>query len=310
MKDTVRKQKSGDQLAVGDWLAPKQESKGAVEVLFAHAYPASADGSRDNDGEHVHLVLREQGGQAPWATTVGGRMLFDLASDEDLAELREAAERATFAAGLREFAAWVEANPWAPVKRPGGYPQNARLQVDLHGADMGATDAAAVARVREIADRLGVKVQELDDRTDASVTIGAVSYSVIAWHRDGRPAEPAPEPIDCSAACKDPNRPDRGVHFLGCPNHAVPMAVAQPGDDPTGLAYSRADEADDPTPVSPARVPLHTGAVTDGGLVEVAAGQIAVASDAEPGCYHPRSCPRCQQAGKACGEHNHPGCLD
>lgn len=33
--------------------------------------------------------------------------------------------------------------------------------------------------------------------------------------------------------------------------------------DATGLGYSR--EADDPTPVSPERVPLHTGAVVDGG---------------------------------------------
>lgn len=35
--------------------------------------------------------------------------------------------------------------------------------------------------------------------------------------------------------------------------------------DETGLAYTRADtDADDPTPVSPARVPLHTGSVVDG----------------------------------------------
>ena len=33
--------------------------------------------------------------------------------------------------------------------------------------------------------------------------------------------------------------------------------------DPTGLGFSR--EADDPTPVSPARVPLHTGGVVEGG---------------------------------------------
>jgi hypothetical protein len=35
---------------------------------------------------------------------------------------------------------------------------------------------------------------------------------------------------------------------------------------PIGHDYSR--EPDDPTPVSPARVPLHTGAMTDGGLVD------------------------------------------
>ena len=36
-----------------------------------------------------------------------------------------------------------------------------------------------------------------------------------------------------------------------------------------GYDYTRADtDADDPTPVSPARVPLHTGAMTDAGLVD------------------------------------------
>lgn len=38
--------------------------------------------------------------------------------------------------------------------------------------------------------------------------------------------------------------------------------------DPTGLGYSRETDADDPTPVSPARVPLHTGAMTERGLVD------------------------------------------
>lgn len=36
----------------------------------------------------------------------------------------------------------------------------------------------------------------------------------------------------------------------------------EPGEDPTGMSYTRADtEPDDPTPVSPGRVPLHTGSV-------------------------------------------------
>jgi hypothetical protein len=47
------------------------------------------------------------------------------------------------------------------------------------------------------------------------------------------------------------------------PKEAAP--VVEPDPDPTGLAYSRADDADDPTPVSPGRVPLHTGGVVDGG---------------------------------------------
>jgi hypothetical protein len=104
----------------------------------------------------------------------------------------EQATRAKFIAGLHEFADWLAANPWAPTMRDNGYFQHARLQVDLHGENNDAT-AETIARVRDFADRLGVKADEsLDDRTDASVNIGAVEYSVIAWHKGGRPGKPDP----------------------------------------------------------------------------------------------------------------------
>jgi hypothetical protein len=50
----------------------------------------------------------------------------------------------------------------------------------------------------------------------------------------------------------------------------IRVRVAEPARvaDPTGLLHSRADEADDPTPVSGARVRPHTGAMTDEGLVD------------------------------------------
>jgi len=52
-------------------------------------------------------------------------------------------------------------------------------------------------------------------------------------------------------------------------NHSDGFRLApEPDDDPTGLAYSRADEADDPTPVSGGRIEPHTGAVTDEGLID------------------------------------------
>lgn len=44
-------------------------------------------------------------------------------------------------------------------------------------------------------------------------------------------------------------------------------AVPKPDPDLTGLLHSRADADNDPTPVG-AREPLHTGAMTDGGLVD------------------------------------------
>lgn len=64
-------------------------------------------------------------------------------------------------------------------------------------------------------------------------------------------------------------------------------AALQPDADPTGLDYTRADtDADDPTPVSPARVPLHAGGVVDGGqLVDESDGE-AVSDIPSPGCGH------------------------
>jgi hypothetical protein len=41
----------------------------------------------------------------------------------------------------------------------------------------------------------------------------------------------------------------------------------------SGLSYTRADDADDPTPVSGARIAPHTGGLTDGGLVDETAGE-------------------------------------
>lgn len=48
-------------------------------------------------------------------------------------------------------------------------------------------------------------------------------------------ADEAPA-VECSPACRDLYRPDRGVHFLGCPNFATPMAadiVPVPAEDAT-----------------------------------------------------------------------------
>lgn len=178
----VRKEKSGDQLAVGDWLAPGEILAGAAEVLFAHSYPAFADRSRDNDGEHVQLVLREQGAVRTYADVVAGTTLFKLASDEDLAELREKADRAARIADLRALATFLEQNPDVPLAR---YPSE---QVDLH-------DAGNVAQVRALGAKFGGKVREdLDDRTQVYLKVGSFEYRVIAWHPGGRPAEPAPVP--------------------------------------------------------------------------------------------------------------------
>lgn len=85
----------------------------------------------------------------------------------------------------------------------------------------------------KLAARLDAQVDErATSRTEATFKAAGVRLEVIAWHAQGRPQ----------------------------------LAV---DPDPRGLAYTRADsEADDPTPVSPARVPMHTGGMTAEGLVD------------------------------------------
>lgn len=165
------------------------------------------------------------------------------------AQAQAAKDRAKFISGLHEFADYLAANPWLPIDRnDSGYIGPARIQVDLHGEREDAT-AETISRVCEIAAKLGVKVDDRsNDRTSADVKIGAVSYSLIAWHKNGRPGHP--------------DERDAELERL-----RAEVAALRSGN---GLAYFRADsEPDDPTPVSPARAPLHVGVVNDGGLVDV-----------------------------------------
>lgn len=257
---SVRKQKSGDQLAVGDWLAPGQISDFAAEVLYAITYPGQ-------NGTRVQLVLRNMGRAVPFPDVAGGNHLFDLASDEDLAEYREAADRAEKMADLRAFVDFLDRNPWAPVPSLNFHAYIDGRPLDDHGPE-------GLAELRRVADALGEKLDEhLDDRTVVTRQFGRVAYEVFAWHKDGRPAEPKPEATErpeCSPACRDLYRPDRGVHFLGCPNFSTPMEIAQPDED-LGESFDRSQTADadeTPPPVVGRRREPHTGAVTDEGLVD------------------------------------------
>jgi hypothetical protein len=302
---SVRKQKSGDQLAPGDWLAPGELLDGAAEVLHALAYRPS-ENFRENE-KHVHLVVRGQGNVAPYADVVAGGTLFDLATEADLAELREQAERAERIADIRALADWLEANSWVPL------PYIAHAYDHLTAPRDVPTEAAGLAKVRGLAERLGLKTDEsLDDRTKLVVPFGEhASYELVTWHKDGRPAEPEPEPeperegpwfnvgdrvvprgweksqyaraglnviatvVETKPITGSPRRRQQfraeGADWCGGGsmwNHSDGFELA-PDADPTGLSYTRADEeADDPTPVSGGRIPPHTGAVTDGGLVD------------------------------------------
>jgi hypothetical protein len=187
---TVRKMKSGDQLAVGDWLAPGALMERAAEVLFACSYPANADAvasglaASNHGGTQVQLVVREQGRTGVWPDLVSGSTLFDLASDEDLAEYRAVAERAAKIADIRAFADWLEANPDVPM--PYGIGGQADFTQNATAADLSAMDA--------FAKKYGAEVyRHLNEHTSARIKIGSVGYALIAWHKDGRPGEPDAE---------------------------------------------------------------------------------------------------------------------
>lgn len=216
-----------DQLVVGQFLADDELVIGRpTEVLFTHTYPGG-------NGELTLIVHRPLGSDWSEAYDARADRLYPLATAADVEAAREAGRRAAKIADIRAVADFLERHPDVPLP---DYPSEL---VHLHGED-------DVARVRELGRRYGATVDDLEDRTKITLKIGgSFEYDVIAWHRDGRPAE------------------------------ADEVATARADTDPTGLLHSRADdEADDPTPVSPSRVPLHAGAMVgpgDGQLVDATA---------------------------------------
>lgn len=147
-------------------------------------------------------------------------------------------KRAERIAAIRELADWLTANPDVPMP-------SYKFDVQVHlqntptpRAD--GTEAENLDRVRKLAGVLGIETDEnLDDRTVARIPFGGyVSYEVFAWHKSGRD---------------------------GSELERLRARVAELESSAVGLTYSRVD--DDPNVVRPhsPRVPLHTGAVVDGG---------------------------------------------
>lgn len=260
---TVRETKRADELKTGDWLA--------LEGIGGHTSPAeiAALVPFQPRGEHeqIEIVYRKpNGGIDHWQLVSDGRV--PLATEAEIAALRERSERAQRIADIRSYADWLEANPDLPM------PYGLGGQTDI--GDRDNCGLAEIAVVRAFAEKFGAELRELDDRTVAYHKIGSVRYDVIAWHKDGRPAEPEPKPVDeakrCVASLHVPAQTDDARCFrcgaTGVVAAYVPDATLAPAADPTGLAYSRADDADDPTPVSGARVVPHVGGVTEDGLVD------------------------------------------
>lgn len=187
MTDTVRETRRADELKPGDWLA--QDENGALkpnEVMAVFQYPTAG-------GPRVHLTTQVPGRDPFSATGLAPDLKFELATESELNAARERAERAQKIADMRALLTWLEANPFVPMP----------YSLDAHehwSNGIGDPDTeTAMATARDVAARLGVELDmRLDDRTRLKVPFGRSSYELCVWHRDGRPAEPAPEPCDAS----------------------------------------------------------------------------------------------------------------
>jgi hypothetical protein len=213
MNDTVRETRRADELKPGDWLF--EDENGAInpnEVMAAFEYPTK-------HGVRVHLTTQVPG-RDPYSVALEPGVTLELATEAEVAALREQAERAQKIADIRAYANWLESNPAEPV----GYGMGGQVDVE---AD---SEAEAVAKVRAFAVQYGAEVRDaLDDRTSARLRLGSVEHVVIAWHKDGRPTEPAPEPR--------PDFVDGPCADSGCPNASWPHLAS------SDLAESEAEEA-------------------------------------------------------------------
>jgi hypothetical protein len=246
-QENGREKKRADQLAHGDiavdildsidpWISHRDG-----KVLASYPYVDEVDNPR------VLLVVEGDGSKPkPETVRLDAEVMVGLRSEAELKVMREQAERALQIADLRAFADFLERNPWAPI-------ENLHMQWSPNpNGDIWNSGAEGPAQVRQMAQQMGAEAVQSDVMTKATRHFGPVEYSLIAWHKDGRPVEPQPPAVEVLAKPEKPELvldPERG-HI--------------PAND-LGFDYSRAD--DDPQVIRPhsPRVPLHTGAVVDGG---------------------------------------------
>lgn len=236
------------ELKPGDWVAGLLANhKGMpprdAEIAGVYPYTDAVETAR------VLLVTTAPGPQGPETVRLAADWPVRLLTEAEREAMRLAAERVKKIAEIHAFADWLAANPWVPA------PYEVEASEHLSAPGDVPTVEVGLAKVREVAQAMGAKVDEsLSDRTSTVVSFGdVVSYRLIAWHRDGRPAGP-PSQAETDAAKFD--------------SDSLVRAAAQAYDEPAGFDYSRdmgAEEPDLPVPVSPGRILPHFGAVVDGG---------------------------------------------
>lgn len=225
---------AAENLTPGQFLAAGELTTGRpTEVLFTDTFP------QDGGGRETLIVHRPLGVDYSIATTVGGNHWFTLAGDRDLAEWRAGLERAQAIEALRSFTDWLEQHPRVPLTVFSGEPSE------------------------------------------------SLEYDLVAWSASPRPADPEPPVVHPSWPTEAELKPweslapvaDRAAESMEPITQADVDAAKFAGgwtsaaaqayeDDDNGFGYSRADDGDDPTPVSGARVPMHNGGMTEQGLVD------------------------------------------
>lgn len=238
---------------------------GEVEVLHVE--------SDDDDGEWL-MVYRSRGG-SPESIWIGADLTVPVLSADRLAEAKAFAERAKRVANIRAFADWLEANPAVPA--PWGMSAYEHWHVGENAPDV----ATGIARLRSLADQLGVKVDESrSENTDFTVPFGDVEYRLIFWHKDGRPVATKPEPVAEAHPSWPTEQELKPWETLAPAAAALAESVKRIDPDssmeahydaeadPIGLNYGRGDEGEStPLPAS-RRFDPHTGGMTADGLVD------------------------------------------
>lgn len=261
---------AAENLKPGQFLAAGALTTGRpTEVLFVDTYPL------ERGGRETLLVHRALGVDWPVSSTVGGNRWFDLATEADLAAMHKQGEREQLANELHRLAEMI-LNPAMPVPQYG---------ISMYASFKTPAEVRAAAEVFSLPvesrkPNAGIQTPEWpQDRKSYEQGIHLHWLTITD--------EPEPD-SDASMEAHYDAEIDGQTPHPSWPTRAelkpweslAPMAdrIAESIEpsDPTGLAYSRADDEPegDVTQQLGHRIEPHVGAVTEQGLVDETPGLI------------------------------------